>query len=61
MSRRMKSKLHHTIADCLSDLGVTPDHFANCDSLEEEFNVVKKVYFRKMLGTLVLHAAPSLV
>ena len=57
----MKSKLHHTIADCLSDLGVTPDHFANCDSLEEEFNVVKKVYFRKMLGTLVLHAAPSLV
>lgn len=45
----MSHKTHHSIADCLSDLGVTPELFANCDSLEEEFAVVKKLYYRNML------------
>lgn len=36
----------HTVADCLKDLGITDRaQFADCDSLEDEFRVIKTIYF----------------
>jgi hypothetical protein len=36
----------HTVSDCLKDLGIVDKHvFDDCDTLEDEFRVVKKIYF----------------
>jgi hypothetical protein len=40
------SSIKHTVEDCLNDLGITSNSvFDDCDSLEDEFRVVKKIYF----------------
>lgn len=40
---------HHTVATCLNDLGVTAADFAGCDSFEEEFTILKRIYHAKIL------------
>ena len=36
----------HTVADCLTELGISDTKvFADCNSLEDEFQVVKQIYF----------------
>jgi hypothetical protein len=39
----------HTIRECLTTIGVTPNELANCKSLPEEFTAIKKAYFKKVL------------
>ena len=40
-----------SIQDCLQHIGLTPqdDVFSDCNSIEEEFKVIKKRYFKKVL------------
>jgi hypothetical protein len=37
------------ISECLDTIGVLASHFEGCQSLQEEFKAVKKVYFTKIL------------
>lgn len=43
----------HNVAQCLLALGITPDIrdglFADCDSMDDEFKVVKTLYRAKIL------------
>ncbi|KAL7518672.1 hypothetical protein ACHAWX_003482 [Stephanocyclus meneghinianus] len=39
----------HTPTSCLSTITIEPSHLKNCDSLEEEFRVIKKIYHEKIL------------
>jgi hypothetical protein len=46
MSRADKA----TISDCLKSIGIDPKvDFEGCESLGDEFNKIKKAYFRKIL------------
>ena len=43
----------HNLADCMLALGITPDIrdelFVDCDSLEDEFKIIKTLYRAKIL------------
>lgn len=38
-----------SIADCLRQVGVGEGDLLRCASLEDEFRVIKKAYFKKIL------------
>ncbi|GKY93930.1 hypothetical protein MPSEU_000359900 [Mayamaea pseudoterrestris] len=45
-----ESSNHHTVEDCLHDIGITSsDVFEDCQSLDDEFRVLKKIYFSAIL------------
>lgn len=37
---------HHTIADCLATLEIAMETLEGCESLQFEFAVIKKAYFK---------------
>lgn len=39
----------HTPTECLASITITSSHFEDCDSLDEEFKVIKKIYHEKIL------------
>ena len=38
-----------TVGDLLESLGVPIEDFADCESIDEEFSVIKRSYFKKVL------------
>jgi hypothetical protein len=47
----MPPSTKHSIVDCLVDCGVeSPAVFEDCESLDEEFGIIKRVYFAKILN-----------
>ena len=38
-----------TVKECLECIDVTLEHFSECQSLQEEFATIKKLYFKKIL------------
>lgn len=41
--------MRHTIRECLTTIGVTLDDLGSCQDLRQEFAVIKKAYFKKVL------------
>jgi hypothetical protein len=46
---RNNTMTKHTPTSCLSTITIEASHLQNCDSLEQEFRVIKKIYHEKIL------------
>jgi hypothetical protein len=47
---KMSRQGRHTIRECLLDIGIDEAAiFVDCDSLDSEFKILKKAYFKKVL------------